>query len=610
MITFSDQQAFLQLMKPPVGYRLTGCIGTTYSLDLACIVAMAGAAAQNSQRDNLSTANTFEALQSITEFTENSIIFFQNCQMKDEDKQQAGLQAKHYRRLVSMLDQAVVAVSTPHSRASFHPKVWIARFELNHGTGEAVYRLLVTSRNLSRQMDWEIGCVLEGRKGSGPNRLSKKLCAFLRSLQDQGTVPKAKASWFKKLLSEIGTVCFENPRRTKATEFLFKTSATTMPPWIEPRQYVGLIVVSPFLSADMVRTLSSGIRDSGQFYLVTTRDSAFKLRKLSGIHERVFVFSPAEVNVEGAGDICMGLHAKAYFCLRADGAGTDVFVGSANCTTSGLLGPNTEAMMRLKWPASSFKDFLGTFVYQNLKTCTPYGWLRPFPKLSDDELRIAEEEAERKKVFSDVRAALAIGRFRLQVNRGSTNAVLRFITSKALSFPRGVRIKVSLWGSPEWKGFGLCLGKNGATFETAGGIYADFVHVMITYDGKAEPFMTVAISNIDKRKRNRSVIGAYLQEPSAFFWYLRLVLKMPPHAPYYAGGSDTAHSKKREHARSMRFGESFLEEVLVNASYNPVVCEQIQNALEVSPRKDETLKEFSQFWRNFVEAQEEVGEYG
>lgn len=604
MITFSDQKAFLQLVKPPAGYRLTGCIGTTYSLDLTCVVAMAQAASKNNQREDSSAPDIYEALQGITEFAQTSIIFFQNCQMKDEDKQQALLHARQYSQLVSLLDEMVVAVSTPHMRATFHPKVWVVKFELSHGSGEPIFRLLVTSRNLSRQMDWEIGCVMEGRGGTQPNRLSSQLSRFLTSLQ--GEVPKPKTAFFRQLVSELQSVHFQHPPRTRGAQFLFKDSNTPKVNWIEPAEYTGLIIISPFISMDMVAMLSERIHDPARFYLITLPESAFKLRRLTNIHQRCFVFDPGEVNVEGAGDVRMGLHAKMYLGLRADDAGTDLMLGSANCTTSGLIGSNTEAMVRLKCPTASFKDFLGTFVYQNMKSGTPYGWLRPFENLSAEELCSAEEEAERRKVLSEVRSTLAAGRFRLEVKTELKIAVLRFVPPKPFLVPERVHIRVSLWGCPAWKDLASCLKSHGAVFESKVGVYADFVRVEVSYKDLKETFMTVASSNINKRARNKRVIGSCLQEPGAFFRYLRLVLKMPPQAPSHSGGNGSDRSGKRKLRASQRFNESFLEEVLVNASYNPVVCEQIEHALDAVDRGNDALKEFGQFWRSFVQAQEEI----
>src|SRR5262249_26864076 len=142
----------------------------------------------------------------------------------------------------------------------------------------------------------------------------------------------------------------------------------------------------------------------------------------------------------------------------------------------------------------------------------------------------------------------------------------------------------------------------------AAGINSDFVHVEVSI--KHLPplkFMTVADSNINKRTRNRAIIGSCLREPSAFFRYLRLILKMPPQSGYPGSGGESTGSQRRRKKKLSRLVEtSFLEEVLVNASHNQVVINQIQDALEATGRKNKTLCEFGRFWDRFMEAHKEV----
>jgi hypothetical protein len=605
MITFSDQQSFLQIIRPPAGYKLTFCLGTAFSLDLDCVVALARATAKSGWFEDSSEPNIYEALQGIAEFTQNSVVFFQACQIAALQRQQAALHAKDYGRLISLLDQMVVPVSAPGIKSSFHPKVWLVKFDVDHGAGESIYRLLVASRNLSKQMDWEIGCLLEGQKEKKSDGITRQVFAFFNSLQ--ATVPKSKAQLFQKVLTDLRTVGFQKPPRTRSVQFLFKDSRNQKGCWIEPRDYEGLIVVSPFISSEMVSSLSKGIRDPNRFYLVTMPATAFKIRGLTNIHQHCFVFAPKEVNVEGAGDVNMGLHAKIYLGLRADGTGTDVFLGSANCTTSGLRGLNTEAMMWLDCPTSTFRDFLGSFIFQDIKNDTPHDWLRKFKALTTQELDAAEEKAAQEQKLADAQATLAAGQFRLHVETGAKRARLRFLRPKFFSIPLGVGVKVAPLGCPRSKRLAACLQDEGASFYSAAGFNSDFVHVEVSFKGLPPlEFMTVAGSNINKRTRNKAIIGSYLREPSAFFQYLRLILKMPAQIVYPGSGGGSANSRKKKTALSRLIETSFLEEVLVNASHNQVVINQIQDALDATDRKNKTLSEFGQFWHRFMEAHKEV----
>jgi hypothetical protein len=584
MITFSDQQAYLELVRPPSGHRLTYCLGTTFSLDLECVVAMAHVAAKNSWAEEGADPDVYEALQGIAEFAQNSLVLFQACQIKALEREQAALHAKKYGRLISLLDQFVLPVSAPGIKASFHPKVWLVRFDVDHGIGQSIYRLLVTSRNLSNQMDWEIGCILEGRKVAKANDLS-----FLNALAD------------------LQTVAFQKPPRTKGAQFLAKDLQNKNVLLAKPSVYAGLIVISPFISSRMISSLASGIADPNQFYLVTVPGCSFKIQELTQIHSHSFVFDPAEVNVEGAGDVRMGLHAKIYVGLRADGSGTDLLLGSANCTTRGLRGANTEAVVRLDLPASAFKEFLASFVYQEMKKETPYGWLRKFRPLSPEELQLAKNAAAQEKLLSDIRATLAAGRFRLHVESGAKRARLYFKRPKNFAIAKDARIDVAPWGCPRSKSLTSCMAPKGAHFSSTEGFRSDFVQIEVRLGMLPSlKFMTVATSNINKRTRNKAVLGSYLQQPSAFYRYLRLILKMPATTGYRdtSAGSGGSRKKKRELARVVE--TSFLEEVLVNASRNQSVINQIDEALDAADRADETLDDFRQFWRRFMEAHREV----
>jgi hypothetical protein len=122
--------------------------------------------------------------------------------------------------------------------------------------------------------------------------------------------------------------------------------------------------------------------------------------------------------------------------------------------------------------------------------------------------------------------------------------------------------------------------------------------------------MTVAHSNINKRTRNKAIIGSYLRDASAFFKYLRLILKMPAQVSHHDSSGGQVNLRKNKTALSRLIESSFLEEVLVYASHNDAVITQIQEALDATGCQDETLGEFSLFWHRFIDAHKEVVGHG
>jgi hypothetical protein len=101
--------------------------------------------------------------------------------------------------------------------------------------------------------------------------------------------------------------------------------------------------------------------------------------------------------------------------------------------------------------------------------------------------------------------------------------------------------------------------------------------------------MTVAHSNINKGTRNKGIIGSYLRDSSAFFKYLRLILKMPAQVSHHDSGGGQINSRKKKTALSRLIESSFLEEVLVHASHNEAVI--TQSGRRRYSRRDKTLEE-------------------
>ena len=81
---------------------------------------------------------------------------------------------------------------------------------------------------------------------------------------------------------------------------------------------------------------------------------------------------------------------------------------------------------------------------------------------------------------------------------------------------------------------------------------------------------------------------------------------MPAQTGYRGSGGGPEASGKKKTALARLIETAFLEEVLVNASYNPVVINQVQDALDATDGKNKALSEFGRFWHRFREAHYEV----
>src|SRR4051812_26654679 len=113
MFEATERQSFLDLLRPPPGYRLDSALGTTYSLDFVALTAalMAFVDAESESEDS-STAGP-EALQAITRLVERVRVFVNRAEIHGPSK---------VNRMTVFYDRIIREVRLPGG--CFHPKVW------------------------------------------------------------------------------------------------------------------------------------------------------------------------------------------------------------------------------------------------------------------------------------------------------------------------------------------------------------------------------------------------------------------------------------------------------------------------------------------------------
>src|SRR5829696_7325358 len=141
-----QRRAFTDALRPPPGYMVGACIGTTYSLDFeaftAVLLAFIGAEVEDSISDAPAVLRTVARLQPRLR------VFVNGGSLHPPTSAN---------RLFALYDRILRPIAL-HG-AAFHPKVWILRFDAmrrpeHHDTG-SVYRLLTASRNVTDSGCWE-----------------------------------------------------------------------------------------------------------------------------------------------------------------------------------------------------------------------------------------------------------------------------------------------------------------------------------------------------------------------------------------------------------------------------------------------------------------------
>src|SRR5687768_4056213 len=149
-----DRTLLLESLRPPEDYQLDVAVGTTYSLDLiAMMVAPVGFTffdVDANDPDFLSR-DPLEVLEAIRRHASQIVLFYEAGRIAE---------LRHYRPLLTYLEDRIVGVRPPTARRSFHPKVWFIRY-LNPD-GNVWYRLLCLSRNLTFDRSWDTILILDG----------------------------------------------------------------------------------------------------------------------------------------------------------------------------------------------------------------------------------------------------------------------------------------------------------------------------------------------------------------------------------------------------------------------------------------------------------------
>ncbi|MGV9673362.1 phospholipase D family protein [Gordonia sp. NPDC003504] len=334
MLTPDDRATLLAELKPAPGYAFDHLVTTTFTLDLESALlpclALAGAA-------RVDAADTVETIAAIESTIDHIDIFHQNGQISVP---------RHRSTLFSLLENATHGVTPP--RGLFHPKLWLAMYQGDDG--DVAVKLIVLSRNLTRDRSWDITLTLDGRITTAPRSQNKPIVDLLRYLAGAPStaMPDNRRERIYALAESIRRAEWDLP--SGARELDFHVFGVSGRPQAKP-DFSGYkhLVVAPFVE-------DAGIRRLGEYAdnamaVVSRRDSLNGLSQdMADWIGSAYVLSPtagipAEDDEQSSGTtVLTGLHAKLFCVERARLA--HLFVGSANATGS-AFDRNVEILVEL-----------------------------------------------------------------------------------------------------------------------------------------------------------------------------------------------------------------------------------------------------------------------
>ena len=174
-----DRRDYGELLAPPEGFWLDKAVGTTYSLDLESLTAVAICLGLAEDTDSKLMQNPISMLNALQKVSDRILIFCEAGQIKMPQKPSA---------LSLLLEKMVIPVALPKDRKmngypAFHPKTWTLSFV--NGQGEHRYRYVVMSRNLTFDRSWDISFAMDSSTKVRQKAKTKPIIDFLEYLKSQ-----------------------------------------------------------------------------------------------------------------------------------------------------------------------------------------------------------------------------------------------------------------------------------------------------------------------------------------------------------------------------------------------------------------------------------------
>ena len=165
-------------------------MAATYSLDLNTLLSIPIALFYAQTLEGIGSGERIQLLEAIKRCPDVLRVYHQQGRISVPKK---------HNRLYGLLESCVIGIPPKGVFSSFHPKVWVLRYEAEE---ESIrYRVIVLSRNLTYDRSWDIATSLVGEVTRKSQPRNKPLVDFVRYLLDYGSFDGAES--FLKDLSRV-----------------------------------------------------------------------------------------------------------------------------------------------------------------------------------------------------------------------------------------------------------------------------------------------------------------------------------------------------------------------------------------------------------------------
>ena len=419
----NDRLDYGEVLAPPADYYLDFAVGTTYSLDLDALVGASLAMGLSEETDSVLMNNPVCLLEALRSTGDKVALFCEGGQIH---------LPSNVTQLYILLEKMVFPVKTSKDKRiaqfpSFHPKFWLIRYRNNDG--DLRYRVIVLSRNLTFDRNWDIAYYMDGHVTEDTTDKNEPVCDFLRYLAAQ--LPntesgKDKARKIRALIRELPNVIFEPAEKAfydyefipngvrRASGGVYQFDETDL----FKDTFHEILIISPFLSGGVIRDFNDrntrSLINDARYMLITREMSLGRLKPEDVSHFQIYTMRDAVIDGETAiSDESQeiqkqDIHAKIYMIRKY--SSSDLYLGSLNASHNAVYG-NIEFMIRLRSKRRYLElDKLAASLFGTEKD----GSDNPFQEVTLQTAIIEEEDEPTKALDAVVK----------EINRSNPSAVV------------------------------------------------------------------------------------------------------------------------------------------------------------------------------------------
>lgn len=352
----NDRLDYGQIIAPPADYKLDFAIGTTYSLDLDALVGACIALGLAEETDSDLMKNPICLLEALRATGDKIALFCEGGQIHLPNSVTS---------LYILLEKMVFPVTTAAKRGlakypSFHPKFWLIKYVNNKN--EALYRVVVLSRNLTFDRSWDVSFCVDGKKTAKRTTKNNPVVDFVSYLINQ--LPDTenasdKELNMKNLIKELKNVEFDlDSKEFYDFDFIpvginnkYNSKQDALYNLLDD-SFHEVMIMSPFLSKGVIKDFNDRNKyiEHSEHVLVTRASELGKLKPMDCSNFEIYTMKDTVVDgeslisEENASTQKQDIHAKIYMIMKYPN--TYLYLGSLNASHNALNG-NIEFMVKL-----------------------------------------------------------------------------------------------------------------------------------------------------------------------------------------------------------------------------------------------------------------------